>query len=413
MFCSIFLAATAIAVFAAIGSSGATGQPVTDNAFHPWQARTLTFADRVAYQRAVEEVYWRHRIWPDTNPGPKPSLDAVMSQAQLETKVTDYLCNSQTVEDHWHRPITADQLQSEMERMASHTKQPDVLREIFEALGNDPFVIAECLARPVLAERLTNGDAVAAQPDLGASRTGVPPGPAVIPTPLQGVIRNVPQARGYSERLMTMAAVNANYTLPVIAGLSGGCIDDTWTPTTLTNAYARSDHTAVWTGSEMIVWGGSVSVFGWGTFYFNTGGRYNPSTDSWTATTTTNSPAGRANPTAVWTGSEMIVWGGYVSVKCSIGCLCAGCPCLCPHPFDTGGRYNPITNSWTATSTTNAPSARSGHTAVWTGSEMIVWGGYDNTGGRYNPVQTVGQQPPTTTPPLAGSVTRQSGPRIK
>ena len=34
-----------------------------------------------------------------------------------------------------------------------HTKQPEVLREIFEALGNDPFVIAECLARPVLTER--------------------------------------------------------------------------------------------------------------------------------------------------------------------------------------------------------------------------------------------------------------------
>jgi hypothetical protein len=29
-----------------------------------------------------------------------------------------------------------------------------VLRELFDALGNDPFVIAECLARPVLAERL-------------------------------------------------------------------------------------------------------------------------------------------------------------------------------------------------------------------------------------------------------------------
>ena len=41
-----------------------------------------------------------------------------------------------------------------MERMAQHTKQPEVLREIFAALGNDPFVIAECLARPVLSERL-------------------------------------------------------------------------------------------------------------------------------------------------------------------------------------------------------------------------------------------------------------------
>ena len=45
--------------------------------------------------------------------------------------------------------------------------------------------------------------------------------------------------------------------------------------------------------------------------------------------------------------------------------------------LNTGGRYNPSTDSWTATSTTNAPAARVDHTAVWTGSEMIVWGGSD------------------------------------
>ena len=38
--------------------------------------------------------------------------------------------------------------------MAEHTKQPEVLQELFEALGNDPVVIAECLARPALAQRL-------------------------------------------------------------------------------------------------------------------------------------------------------------------------------------------------------------------------------------------------------------------
>src|SRR5438552_14391308 len=115
--------------------------------------RTLTFADRVAYQRAIEEVYWQHRIWPDTNPGPKPPLDKVMSQAQIEKKVEDYLRNSQALEDYWLRPITPEQLQAEMERMASHTKQPEVLQELFAALGNDPFVIAECLASPILEER--------------------------------------------------------------------------------------------------------------------------------------------------------------------------------------------------------------------------------------------------------------------
>jgi len=129
----------------------------------------------------------------------------------------------------------------------------------------------------------------------------------------------------------------------------------------------------VWTGSEMIVWGGVNAL---GNVVFNTGGRYNPSTDSWIATSTTNAPNARASHTAIWTSSEMIVWGG--------GDLGGA--------VNTGGRYDPITDSWTATSITDAPTARSGHTAVWTGSEMIVWGGticcpdiYFNTGGRYNP----------------------------
>ena len=84
----------------------------------PNQARTLTFAERIAYQGAIEEVSWRHRIWPKENSKPKPALDAVMSQAQLEKKVTDYLQKSQALEDYWKQRITADQLQAEMDRMA-------------------------------------------------------------------------------------------------------------------------------------------------------------------------------------------------------------------------------------------------------------------------------------------------------
>ena len=117
--------------------------------------RTLTFADRVAYQRLIEGVYWRHRIWPKESARAKPSLDAVMSRAQLEKKVRDYLRKSQALEDFWQRPITSEQLQAEMDRMGNNTKQPEVLRELFEALDNDPFVIAECLARPILVERFS------------------------------------------------------------------------------------------------------------------------------------------------------------------------------------------------------------------------------------------------------------------
>ncbi len=75
-----------------------------------------------------------------------------MSQVQLERKVADYLRQSQALEDYW--PITARQLQAEMDRMAKHTKLPEVLQELFLSLGNDPLVIVECLARPALSERL-------------------------------------------------------------------------------------------------------------------------------------------------------------------------------------------------------------------------------------------------------------------
>src|SRR4051812_11824071 len=70
--------------------------------------KTLTFGERVAYQRAIEEVYWRHRIWPKQRRDPKPSVDAVMSQAKLENEVTDYLRKSRALEDYWQRPITAE-----------------------------------------------------------------------------------------------------------------------------------------------------------------------------------------------------------------------------------------------------------------------------------------------------------------
>jgi N-acetylneuraminic acid mutarotase len=470
------------------------------------QRTVLTLADRVAYQRAIEEVYWRHRIWPKANAGPKPPLDKVMPQAEIEKKVEDYLRNSQALSDYWQRPITPDQLQAEMERIASHSKQPVVLREIFAALGNDPFVIAECLAKPVLAERLltelyahdqrfhgelkqraeaelrthprvrqmkrTSGrytemewiksDTAQEEDDRVAERSvklnrsewqekvaklaaqfdaaglpnarirrGRPPdasitrdeqaGPDAWAQIKTGVLSPLQEDDGHyyavavtkkgKDRLklatiawlkeplrswvtraetqvpMTMAGISsANYTLPVIASPSGGCTDDTWAPTSLTNApTGRYVFTAVWTGTEMIVWGGQIS-----SGYANTGGRYSPSTDSWTATSTTNAPAGRSVHTAVWTGTEMIVWGGYNGSFLS-----------------SGGRYNPSTDSWTATSTTNAPASRRTHTAVWTGSEMIVWGGsptistYLNTGGRYNPSTDSWTATSTTNAPTA------------
>jgi len=156
---------------------------------------------------------------------------------------------------------------------------------------------------------------------------------------------------------------------------TGGRYDpatDSWTATPTSNAPTpRDGHSMVWTGSVVIVWGGEQS----GGAETSTGSRYNPAANTWTATSTTGAPPACQLHTAVWTGSEMIVWGGLLDINAT----------------NTGGRYKPVTDAWTATSLgANVPTIRYEHTAVWTGSQMIVWGGGDgititNTGGRYDP----------------------------
>src|SRR5207244_10002409 len=90
-------------------------------------------------------------------------------------------------------------------------------------------------------------------------------------------------AKAETQVPVTMAAVSANYTLPVISGQSDNsipsvaCTDDSWTATRTTSAPAGRDlHRTVSSRTAMIVWGGFN-----GSSFFNTGGRYNPVTDSW------------------------------------------------------------------------------------------------------------------------------------
>jgi N-acetylneuraminic acid mutarotase len=162
-----------------------------------------------------------------------------------------------------------------------------------------------------------------------------------------------------------------------------------WNPTTNTwrsmstegAPTPRSGFACVWTGDEMIIFGGT-SLQGGDPAYL-TGARYSPRTDTWRRTSVqAATPACQAGFSAVWTGSEMIVWGGSTDQV---------------EYVNSGGRYNPATDSWTATSSTGAPDGRSGHSAVWTGAKMIVWGGANrrptntsnettlDTGGWYDP----------------------------
>jgi N-acetylneuraminic acid mutarotase len=159
---------------------------------------------------------------------------------------------------------------------------------------------------------------------------------------------------------------------------TGGIYDpsaNSWSAPAASSLPGRSYQVALWTGSQMLIWGGYLG----GTNYANSGSRYNPSANSWSAMTTNGAPSGRDVPAAVWTGTEIIIWGGYNSGVNGGGAFL----------FD-GARYNPASDSWTQMNTSGAPPARQFPAAVWTGTQMIIWGGYGdqdylNDGWRYDP----------------------------
>ncbi|HNQ77111.1 MAG TPA: DNRLRE domain-containing protein [Acidobacteriota bacterium] len=437
----------------------------------------LTIEQRVKAQEAIEKVYYNHRIWPKENKTPKPAFETMVSKETIENKVTDYLKKSAALEKYWYRPITGDQLQAEMDRMAKGTKDPATLNELFEALNNDPYLIAECLARPVLADRLvrnwyanderfhkeTRDKAEEIRKKLTTENfCSYPEGKyskmtyrlemknsepemdrldpedhsiglsekefekmfqeipeegkisgviekndcfVILHTALknegeiivegmtfkkvsseewlkgQEVIKNLPKTEG-----------NVSMYLPPV--MESGCVEG-WDNGILDDMPCeRICHCAVWTGTEMIIWGGFI-LHDHELTALSTGGLYNPSTDNWTGiSASSNVPTPRGSSAAVWTGLEMIVWGGLNGATY----------------YKNGGRYNPSSDSWLLISEDSNPlSARSHPSAIWTGSEMIIWGGYSssgtnryyyNDGGRYDPAtgQWIGTSVEATTP---------------
>ncbi|MBZ5571233.1 MAG: hypothetical protein LAO09_05060, partial [Acidobacteriia bacterium] len=374
------------------------------------QPQSLDLVSRIRYQRAIEEVYWQHRIWPEQNPSAKPALDAVISPEQLDARAEDALRLSTALQQYWHQSITGQQLQQEIFRLIRDSKQPEVLAELFAALGGNAHVVAEVLARPLLAERLVrnayqSGHRFSAKQQpfevwWSKVRTNFP-AETVEPVFAYYVpaMKNVPAAESWSptqmlpEGTLSMSAVWTGSEMIVWGGFNsiGGKFNtgsrynpatDTWQATNNSSApNGKMQHTAVWTGTEMIIWGGCNANFSEHQCESQDGGRYNPISDSWIPTALANAPDARLLHQAVWTGKEMIVWGGCAFIRDA---------CSAQHLGNSGGRFNPSANSWVQINPADAPEARTNHTAVWNGKQMMIWGGYNdhnalNSGASYNP----------------------------
>jgi hypothetical protein len=123
----------------------------------------------------------------------------------------------------------------------------------------------------------------------------------------------------------------------------------------------RSEATAVWTGTEMIVWGGwrrditMTGPNGWAD-----GAAYNPATNRWRLVP--DAPINRVAADAVWTGGEMIIVGG--SSTGGAGAHDA-----------LGAAYDPVKNTWRVLPNWPAPSDFNGvaTSAIWTGDQILLW----------------------------------------
>ena len=126
---------------------------------------------------------------------------------------------------------------------------------------------------------------------------------------------------------------------------------------------ARSGAHEIWTGTEMLVWGGTGHGPG-GLVGLNDGAVYDPITDRWHRMARSPLPVG-GGQLAAWTGRELLLWGGESP----------------PYGPETttitdGAAYNPLTNRWRHISA--APPGVAGGTgfnpqlAVWTGTDLIV-----------------------------------------
>jgi N-acetylneuraminic acid mutarotase len=168
-------------------------------------------------------------------------------------------------------------------------------------------------------------------------------------------------------------------------------IRDEWKPMSQTNAPTRrASHSAIWTGKEMIVCGGE-SVRRSGTGYAfeqpTDCGAYDPESDTWRALGTVNPPPGRLEPCLAWTGSELLFFGGWKMDSKNLE--------VWNVYYQDLWRYDMGSGRWSQSAAPNAPAGRQNNAAIWTGTEFIVWGGYNgrtyaqrhllNDGARYRP----------------------------
>ena len=86
-------------------------------------ARALSFGERVAAQRAIEQVWWSHRTTPEGADAARAPFDRTLSQSVLSARVEDGLRKSNALERLWGHPLSGAQIQAELDRIMKMLKR--------------------------------------------------------------------------------------------------------------------------------------------------------------------------------------------------------------------------------------------------------------------------------------------------
>jgi len=431
------------------------------------EAGGLTLEDRIQYQSLMERIYLEQRDTAALEAPKAVSVEQPIPREEIHRKIFTRLRMTIALEKIWGQSITESALQTEYRRILENSRDPELLQELFGALDEDSDVIARLLVQPILVRhrlhesywwdaeihstvlQMAEGELLsddgagelggfsgqytetewrlvgqgdprriefengvqirflgpqqweALLTDLGhrwngdAAPEGAGPG-----LPLYEFTR-LEEGKEYfwSSVILHQDATSlrmGSYTWfkesfskwwsanegrfpieigedeqpirlsppehsnqPEITTKDGEVTDDAWYSLNSSDPdtpVAREQHTAVWTGTQMIIWGGTN-----GTQYFNSGGVYDPATDSWSATSQgAGCPTNRIDHAAIWSRNRMFIWGGWNGTT----------------NYNTGAKYNPVTDTWVAMAVdAETPSARHGHGIFGWPNSFDIWGG--------------------------------------
>ncbi len=106
------------------------------------------FARMCVDRTVIEHVYYEHRL------GSKPPFEQTVPPSLIEQLVREDLHKESVLKHAYGLEITPALLDTEVQRINTATRAPDMLAEIKKALDNDPVRFAIRFAKPVLVERL-------------------------------------------------------------------------------------------------------------------------------------------------------------------------------------------------------------------------------------------------------------------